>query len=246
MTSYPNRPARIALVGDRSPLVQAHAKIPILIDVLSRTGDNRVEPYWLHSTTIEGPESVDGFDGVWVVPGSPYENAEGVIAAVEWARTGGIPYLGTCGGFQYMLIEFARHVCGIAAASHAESDPDAAESLIVPLSCSLLGEEAPVRIRPSTLAAELMGAGSSTERFFCRYGLSVEYAARLEAGGLVFSGQDDDGSVRVAELPSHPFFIGSLFQPELSSDPSWVHPLISGFVDAARRRAGLSLVEAGD
>jgi CTP synthase (UTP-ammonia lyase) len=238
MTSLPSiYPARIALVGDRSDSVQAHAKIPDLIDALNLAGDTAIECYWVRSCTVEGPDDLAGFDGVWVVPGSPYACRDGVFAAIHAARTRGVPFLGTCGGFQHMLLEYARSVCGLPEAEHAEQHPEAARQLIVPLDCSLLGEEAEVMIAPGTVAAEAMGPGVSTERFFCRYGLSRDFVANLVDGGLVMSGHDDRGDVRVAELPGHPFFVGSLFQPELSSDRSWVHPLITAFASAVRRRA---------
>ena len=238
MTSSPSvlRP-RVVLVGDRSNLVQAHTRIPVLFDGLSRTGGIPIEVYWLHSTEIEQPADVAGFDGVWVVPGSPYTSPDGVMAAVQWAREEDVPFLGTCGGFQYMLLELARHVCGVGGAEHAETHPEAEDLLLVPLACSLLGEEAEVTIRPGTVAAAAMGAGRSTERYFCRYGLNTDYLARLEAAGLVVSGRDRGGEVRVAELAGRDFFVGSLFQPELSSDRTWVHPLITAFAAAVCRHA---------
>ena len=82
-----------------------------------------------------------------------------------------------------------------------------------------------------------MGAGITTERYFCRYGLNPDYLAVLLAHGLVVSGHDASGDVRIAELPGHPFFLGSLFQPELGSDEHWVHPLLVAFAAAARTHA---------
>jgi CTP synthase (UTP-ammonia lyase) len=237
MTTPP--PPRLALVGDRSPSVPAHAKIPLLLQALATGTDETIEPYWLHSRAVTGPDDVAGFDGIWIVPGSPYENSAGVIAAIEAARSNRIPLLGTCGGFQHLLIEFARNVCGLPDAQHAEEHADAAELLIVPLECSLFGEEATVTIAPDTAAARIMGPGPTTERYFCRYGLNPEYLDTLLAHGLVISGRDDRGDARVAELPDQPFFIASLFQPELSSDPTWVHPLITGFAAAVRAHASI-------
>jgi CTP synthase (UTP-ammonia lyase) len=231
------RPPRLALVGDRSGSVQAHAKIPALIDALAGPAGPAIEVYWLHSTGIGGPGDVAGFDGVWVIPGSPYQNTDGVLAAIRAARTGRIPLLGTCGGFQHLLLEFARDVCGLTAVENGEQNPDAAEPLIAPLQCSLLGEESTVVITAGTVAARAMGPGPTTERYFCRYGLNADYLEILERHGLVFSGWDENGELRVAELPDHPFCVGSLFQPELSSDRTWVHPLIAAFATAVRSHA---------
>src|SRR5689334_11296612 len=106
-------PPRIALIGDRSPSVLAHARIPGLMRALATGSDEPIEPYWLHTTTITSPEDLAGFDGIWVVPGSPYANTDGVLTAIRTARTERIPLLGTCGGFQYLLLEFARSVSGL-------------------------------------------------------------------------------------------------------------------------------------
>lgn len=239
MTRSP-RPPRLALVGDRSPAVEAHNRIPGLLASLAGDGAEAVEPYWLASTSVGAVADVAGFDGIWVVPGSPYESTDGVLAAVEAARTLGIPLLGTCGGFQHLLLEFARNVCGLAGVQHGEAHPHAAELLLVPLVCKLFGEEATVVIAEGTAAAGVMGAGPTSERYFCRFGLNRTYEDLLVAHGLVFSGRDEEGEPRVAELPGHPFFVGTLFQPELSSDPTWVHPLITAFTAAVRDHAALA------
>ncbi len=231
------RPPRLALVGDRSPSVRAHGRIPSLVQALASGSEEPIEPYWLHSTTIDGPDDVAGFDGIWVVPGSPYENRDGVLAAIHQARVASIPLLGTCGGFQHLLLEFARDACSLPDAENAEQHPGASQLLIVPLRCSLLGEEATIIIETGTVAARAMGAGPSTERFFCRYGLSPSYEEALQRNGLVISGRDELGDARVVELPDHRFFVGSLFQPELASDSTWVHPLIVAFAQAVRAQA---------
>ncbi|HEV8064389.1 MAG TPA: hypothetical protein VGP46_06135 [Acidimicrobiales bacterium] len=239
----PGPPPRIALVGDRSTSVQAHAKIPGLVETLNIGRADAFEIYWMHSTAVESSADVAGFDGVWVIPGSPYANSTGVLEAIKGARTSGIPLLGTCGGFQHLVIEFARNVCGLAGVQNAEEHPDAAELIIRPLECSLLGEDSSVVVEPGTLAAAAIGQGLVTERFFCRYGLDPAYLETLVAHGLVVSGRDPLGDVRIVELPGHPFFVGSLFQPELSSDASWVHPLIAAFTAAvAAQAAGRSVL----
>ena len=230
------RPARIALVGDRSEHVLAHGRIPGALRH-GAPGPDAVDPYWIASSDVSGPEDLAGFDGIWLVPGSPYESRDGALAAVTAARTTGVPFLGTCGGFQHALLEVARNLGGLVV-DHAEQPLDeGAEWLIVALSCSLVGAEASVVVRPGTFAAELLGAGPRVERFFCSYGLDDRFRATLEAAGLVFSADDEEGNARMVELPGHPFFVASLFQPELSSDETWVHPLIRAFAVAAVEQA---------
>jgi CTP synthase (UTP-ammonia lyase) len=238
-----NRIPRIALVGDRSANVRAHARIPGLIDALLSRESIALDPYWIATPDAAGC-ALDGFDAIWVAPGSPYESGEGAIAAVRTAREQGIPFLGTCGGFQYALLEFARNVCGLAEVENAEVTPDAAEHLIVPLECSLMGHEEAVMVVPGTLAATVSGPGRRTERYHCAFGLNPAYLDTLACHGLRFSGFDDSGHVRIAELPTHPFFIGTLFQPELQGDGTQPHPIIRALAEAAVRHASAEVTAA--
>ena len=231
-----NPMARIALVGDRSANVRAHARIPALIDALLRRDAIALDPYWIATADAAGCD-LSRFDAIWLVPGSPYDSADGAIAAVRTARERRIPFLGTCGGFQYALLEFARDVCGLPAVENAEVTPEADEHLIVRLECSLKGHEEAVMIVPGTRAAKISGPGRRTERYHCDYGLNASYLERLSQGGLSFSGFDDGGQVRIAELPGHPFFVATLFQPELHGDGSQPHPVIVAMAEAATEHA---------
>ncbi|WP_336206960.1 CTP synthase C-terminal region-related (seleno)protein [Nonomuraea sp. LPB2021202275-12-8] len=226
---------KIALVADRSPGVRSHVRIPLLIEALRERDGIALDPYW-----IPTPDAgdLDGFDGIWMLPGSPYLSEAGAVAAIRTAREHGIPYLGTCAGFQHLLLEYARHVCGMDAA-HAEYQNAAedADVLLTPLACSLAGHEAVVKLEPDSLIESIMGVTDTVESYNCSYGLNEAHKRTLTAHGLVFSGHADDGTVRVAELPGHPFFLGTLFQPELAGDGSRPHPVISAFAAAVARRA---------
>ncbi|WP_405533008.1 hypothetical protein OG592_37495 [Streptomyces avidinii] len=235
--------ARIALVGDRSEAVRAHARIPALLQALRLREGLDLDAYWI--PTEDASQGVDGFDAVWVLPGSPYRSEAGVLSAIRAAREGGIPFLGTCGGFQHALLEFARNVCGLDRAAHAENDPATAEAdaVVVPLACSLVGHEGTVRVTPGSRAARLLGADRTEARYHCSYGPNPHHLDLLRAHGLTFTGADDSGDIRIAELAGHPFFLATLFQPELDGDGTRAHPLIAGFAAAAvehargRRRA---------
>ena len=235
MTPPDTRFARLALVGDRSPLVQAHARMPDILAAIDADGGPVIDAYWIASTDVAITD-LRGFDGIWALPGSPYADVDGVLSAIRFACEHDVPFLGTCGGFQHMLLEFAHNVCGLTA-EHAENVPSAAEPLIRLLSCSLMGEERLVQVVPGTRMADILGTAPRTERYFCSYGLDERYVADLAAAGLVVAGRDDEGDVRLAELTGHRFFVGSLFQPELSSTRAWVHPLIGAFIAAVRDRA---------
>ncbi|MET8975052.1 hypothetical protein ABZX85_05475 [Streptomyces sp. NPDC004539] len=224
--------ARIALVGDRSPHVVSHTRVPRLIEALAVHDRLVLDAYWIPTEDAAREGAVRGFDAVWVVPGSPYRSEEGAVAAVRHARVAGVPFLGTCGGFQHALLEFARNVAGLADAAHAENDPGAEEPLLAPLACSLEGHEGAVLLAPGSLAHTVIGSDRSVERYSCRYGLARDEDA-LTAHGLRFSGRDEAGEPRVAELPGHPFFLATLFQPELSGDGSRPHPVIRALARAA-------------
>ncbi|WP_433244910.1 CTP synthase C-terminal region-related (seleno)protein [Actinomadura nitritigenes] len=240
--------ARIALVGDRSPNVQSHVRIPRLLEAVRERDGLLAEAYWI--PTDEVGAGLDGFDGVWLLPGSPYRSEAGVLTAIRSAREGGIPVLGTCGGFQHMILEFARNVCGIARAKHAENaenienaqnaeDDDAGEdAVITPLACSLAGHEGEVNVAPGSSAERIMGTSRSIERFNCTFGPNPAYIGTLEASGLRFTGHDDEGQVRIAELPGHPFYFATLFQPELAGDGSRPHPVVAAFAAAACAAVG--------
>jgi CTP synthase (UTP-ammonia lyase) len=236
----------IALVGDRSPAVRAHSRIPQLLDALREEDHLDLDAYWIPSPEAADPAALRGFAGVWLVPGSPYRSEAGAIAAARTARESGIPFLGTCGGFQHAMLEFARNACGMPQARHAENGPSAAaDQLIAPLSCSLAGHEAADALTAGSRIEELLGATRTIERYHCNYGVAPGYLDLLRAHGMRFTGVDDEGEVRVAELPGHPFFVATLYQPELSADG--VHPLIRGFAHAAAaaQQAGRSPAATG-
>jgi CTP synthase (UTP-ammonia lyase) len=224
---------RIALVADRSPSVRSHTRVPLLIEALRERDGIALDPYWIPTTDAH---DLDGFDGIWMLPGSPYASEDGAVNAARTARERRIPFLGTCGGFQHMLLEYARHVCGLDVA-HAENTPQAQAFLLEPLSCSLAGHEGVVRLEPGSLIEQIMGAAATVEAYSCSYGLNDAYRRTLTEAGLVFSGHADDGMVRVAELPGHPFFVATLFQPELAGDGRRPHPLIAAFAAAVSHHA---------
>lgn len=223
----------VALVGDRSPSVRAHARIPQLIDALRRRDGIVLDPYWIPSEEAE--RGLDGFDGIWVVPGSPYRSADGAIAAARTARERQIPFLGTCGGFQHALLMLARDLAGIADAAHAEYGPRG-ELVIVELECSLVGHEGAIAYAPGSLMRRIMGVERSVERYHCSYGLDSAYRQALADAGVRFSAHDDAGDVRALELPGHPFFLGTLFQPELAGDATRAHPVVRAFAHACARQ----------
>jgi CTP synthase (UTP-ammonia lyase) len=223
---------RLALVGNRSPNVHAHARIPRLLDALRQRDGLLLDPYWIPTQDVDTDGGLDGFDGIWLVPGSPYQSEAGALAAVRTARERAIPFLGTCGGFQHTMLEYARNVCQLTSAGHTENDPEAQDPVITPLECSLVGQEGAIHLTPGSRAERLLGVERTVERYHCNYGINPTYLETLRQHRLKFSGHDDEGQVRIAELPEHPFFLTTLFQPELAGDGTHPHALIQAFAAA--------------
>ena len=131
-----------------------------------------------------------------------------------------------------MLVEHARSLLGIDDASHAESS-DVGTPVISPLSCSLDGQTIDVVLTPgSRLAALYGGARAVVESTACNYGLAPAWQHVASEGGMRVSGVDDTGEVRAIERVDHPFFVGTLYQPQLRSTPGAPHPVFVGFVAA--------------
>ncbi|HEU5181259.1 MAG TPA: hypothetical protein VFW45_10720 [Candidatus Polarisedimenticolia bacterium] len=228
-------PIRIGLVGDRNLEVRAHAAIPRALDLAGKGLPRSLEPVWLLTTTLgrDLDERLSQLSGLWCVPGSPYKSTESALWAIQTARERPIPFLGTCGGFQHAVLEFARNVLGSPEAAHAELSPAAKDPWISALSCSLVGESGLIKLVAGSKAATAYGKDKTTEEYHCNYGLNAAYRERLETGGLKATGFDEAGDVRILELEGHPFFVATLFQPELSAYRGVPHPLVRAFGEAA-------------
>jgi CTP synthase (UTP-ammonia lyase) len=225
---------RLGVVGDYDAASETHRATTQACHHAALARGLEVGVAWLPTADLAGDvERIRDFDGVWVAPGSPYRSLDGALAAIRVAREHAIPLIGTCGGFQHVVLEYARNVLGVRDAHHAEYDPYASTLFVTPLACALAGQTMSVEIIAGSSAARAYGTTSATERYYCNFGLNSEYLPRLQAAGLVVSGVDQDGEVRIVELRDHPFFVATLFVPQVSSARGTPHPLVTAFVDAA-------------
>lgn len=230
----------LALVGDYSPEVPAHRAIPLAL-ALARAatpGATALTWHWVPTRKLlDAPRDLAGFSGVWLVPASPYENEAGALAAVRFARESGRPFLGTCGGFQHALVEFARQVVGLSTADHAETNPHGPTPVVTRLACSLVEQTGTLRLTPGSLLHAAYGRDTITEGYRCNYGPAAEHRAAFEAAGLRFTAFDEGGEIRAGELPvtAHPFFVGTLFQPERAALRGELPPLVAALVRAIAR-----------
>ena len=221
---------RIALVGDYDARVRAHQAIESCFTLAPG-----FEPIWIPTRAISPGDDRPFNDchGMWCVPASPYQNMEGALYAIRNARTKSIPFLGTCGGFQHALLEYARNVLGLENAEHAETNPNAAQPLVSKLSCSLIEQTKEIAVCNENFK-RIYGGDSGQEGFCCSYGLNPQFEKLFEGGPLEIVARSEDGEARAFALRAHPFFIGTLFQPERRALTGSLHPVVKAFFDAAK------------
>lgn len=236
------RAITVGVIGEFNPEFPPHAATNAALGHAAAALGIEVDVRWLSTTELEDLPIAElaGHDALWCAPGSPYRSMDGALRAIRVARESDRPFLGTCGGFQHVVIEYARNVLGFEDAQHAEYDPYASELFISALSCSLVGQTMNVRLDPGSRAAHFYGKSEVSEQYYCNFGLNPEHQQRLNDGGLRVVGTDQDGEARVVELPNRRFYLATLFVPQLNSQPGSPHPLIVAYLQAAAQteRAG--------
>jgi len=221
----------IAIIGEYNPTYRPHISTSAAIKHSRSALGIDIEGIWVSTEEID-ETFFERFSGIWVAPGSPYKNMDQALWAIRYARENGVACFGTCGGFQHMIIEYARNVLGFKEAGHAEYDPYASNLFISQLTCSLAGREMELTFSSGSRVAEIYGAISATERYYCNFGVNPDHASLLKSGSLKITGSDSEGEIRVIELPGHPFFLGTLFVPQTRSTAEQPHPLVTAFMRA--------------
>ncbi len=227
----------LAIVGDRDDTITAHRAIPVALADAARTAGREITVDWVPTEEITSVARIAAFDGLWAAPGTPYRSLEGALLAIRHARSSGVPLLGTCGGFQHAVLEYARHVLGWTDAMHAESDPGVGRPVIAALDCALVEAHGLVDLAPGSRIAAACDALSTQATYRCRYGLNPAFRVALEGGALHVTGEDEAGDARAIELDGHPFFIATLWQPERAALAGERVPLAEAFVAAAAAHA---------
>jgi CTP synthase (UTP-ammonia lyase) len=224
---------RIAIIGDENNAFPSHRELNAVRGMLGED----VASEWV-PTDGDQISDLSGFHGIWLVPGSPYADDAAAYDAATWARERDVPFLGTCGGLQYAVVEYFRNVLGVPGASHAESDGADESNVVSELACSLMGEERLVSPIPGTRFSALVGDEPFAGMHYCGYGPGPGVAERLVAGGMLIEATAEDAGAEVLELPANRFFMLSLFQPQigaLAGKP--LHPLLAEFARCAREYA---------
>jgi len=227
---------RVGLIGDYNPEVPAHIAIPQAIALAAQALECDAEAIWLPTPSLENDteQLLADYNALWCVPASPYRSMEGALRAIRFAREHSVPFLGSCGGSQHAIIEYARNVLGLEQADHAESNAETSLPIIASLSCSLVEVQGNVYLKAGSRVATIYGKSEIVEMYHCRFGLNPEYQSLFDQGALHITGVDDNGEARVFELEGHPFFMATLFQPERTALKGVMPPLARAFLQAAR------------
>lgn len=223
---------KIGLIGDFDASVPAHQAIPKALALAAEALQTKVEFEWIPTEEIKDIEGINQFDGLWCVPASPYKNMDGALLAIKYAREKGVPFLGTCGGFQHAIIEYARNVLGLNDAEHEETAPNAEQLVISRLACPLVEAKNEIEFEAETKILAAYGKKRAVEGYRCNYGFNPKFEKELFNSDLKIGARDEIGEIRAVELQKHPFFIVTLFQPERAALRGELPPLVKAYVQA--------------
>ena len=228
----------IGIIGEFQPQNTTHQLLNSSLDWLNGEGAFTYE--WVDTDRIagEGETLLRKYSGLWSAPGSPFRSLEGALDAIRFARVNNIPHLGTCAGFQHAIIEFARNVLGHEGAQHEEYASASSELFISRMACSLVGETMTVRVLDGSIARQCYGTGETAEDYYCNFGINPTFRFMLQHPDLTISGLDQDGEIRIIEIPKNDFFVATLFVPQSRATATKPHPLIRRFVEAVVRKSG--------
>jgi len=252
---HPEREVDIAMVGKYVDLTDSYKSLNEALVHAGIQTKCKVRIHHLDSEEIDrnGTASLAGMDAVLVPGGFGKRGVEGKIKAIRYAREHGIPYLGICLGMQLAVIEYARHIVGLADANSTEFDPDTPHPVIALITewqdrdgrierrdensdlggTMRLGAQ-PADLLPGTLVEKIYDSATINERHRHRYEVNNHYVPRIEQAGLKISGRTKaEALTELIELPSHPWFVGCQFHPEFCSTPRAGHPLFTAYIRAA-------------
>ncbi len=245
---YPKSKVTVGLIGKYIELQDAYKSILESFVHAGAMNEVKVQVVNVHSEYIT-PENVaeklEGLDGLLVAPGFGHRGIEGKITAVQYAREHGLPFFGICLGMQMAVIEFARNILGLKDAHSTEMDTTTANAVINMMEeqkkIKMMGGTMrlgayPCEIKSGSLAHTIYGETNITERHRHRYEFNNDYFDQFEAKGMIASGRNPEtGLVEIMEIPSHPFFIGVQYHPELKSTVEKPAPLFVHFIGAAKK-----------
>ncbi|WP_083090269.1 CTP synthase [Actinomyces vulturis] len=249
----PKYRVEVALVGKYVDLHDAYLSVSEAIKHGGFANNAQVKIRWVASDSCETPEgaqhALEGVDAIVVPGGFGVRGIEGKLGALRWAREHQVPTLGICLGLQCMVIEAARNLLGLSAASSTEMEPETPDPVVATMddqkqiisgqgdlggTMRLGAYEA--TLTPGSLVADIYGTTTVSERHRHRFEVNNAYRNQLQSVGLNVTGTSPDGHlVEFVELDSslHPYYVATQAHPEFKSRPTTPHPLFAGLIGAA-------------
>ena len=243
----PDYSVKIAMCGKYTELYDAYKSITEAFVFGGVENNTTVEVVWVNTEKIkndkDAAKTFNDIDGILIPGGFGSRGAEGKILASKFARENNVPFLGICLGLQCVIIDFARHVCGIKDANSTEFDSKSPNPVI-----NLMESQKAIKVKggtmrlgsydcdilPNTKASKIYKKKTISERHRHRWEVNNKFVKKMELNGLVFSGMNKDlGVVEIVELADHPWFVACQFHPELKSRVDKAHPLFREFVKAS-------------
>jgi CTP synthase len=257
------RTVTIGVTGKYTTIRDAYASIDKALEHCSAHAGCKVNIEWIDTSEMWPAEVSDpserrhyvaqrlkGLHGIIVPGGFGNRGVEGKIECVHFAREHKVPFLGICFGFQMAVIEFARHVCGIADANSTELAPKCGNPVIdiLPEQKKIEGLGGNMRLGAKDIdltAGSLISrlydnATVKRLRFRHRYEVDPRYLETLTKHGMIFSGRHPTQPImQMLELPEtmHPYFVGTQAHPCLTSRPLSPDGMFLGLVKAALKKA---------
>lgn len=220
----------VAIIGEYDPDLRASTAIQPAIQSSAEYLGHQVEVRWVSPReTLE----LEGFGGVWLSAGAPYADFDATLDLIRMVRENRIPCLGTCRGFHYMVLEFARNVLREKDVGHEEADPLGENLFLTRLPPSARKSHRQVTVAEGTQIAPAYYRPKAIELFYGKFGVNPVVEEKLSKAGFVSMASEYSGNYRIAGIPSHRFFIGTLFLPQLRASPDSPHPVVTAFLKNA-------------
>lgn len=223
---------KIAIIGDYNEKITAHTCIEKALTLLKNKTQIEVDYSWVDSRRVN-IKHLKKFDGIWCAPSSPYKSMQGVLNAINFARTSDVPFLGTCAGYQYTAIEFARNELDYAKAEHQEMNKDASMPLITLLKTISEEKEADIFLSNNSLLKKIYKNQHIKEEYEGNFVLNSDYAHIFNNSAMSLVAMNKNKEVKALEINENRFFIATAFQPEKAALKDESHCLIEYFISCA-------------
>ena len=245
----PESEVLIAMCGKYTELIDSYKSVLESFVHAGVENNTRVNIKWVKTEKITDDKSATrqfkNVDGILILPGFGSRGGEGKIMSSKYARENEVPFLGICLGMQCAIIDFARNVCGLEGASSTEFHKKTKHPVI-----DLMESQRAIKIKggtmrlgaydcnikPGTKTFAAYRSKNISERHRHRFEVNNRYRKKLQKGGLIISGFNEDlGVIETIEIANHPWFVACQFHPELKSRVNKTHPLFRDFIKASKK-----------